>query len=190
VDSSPYLVGRRTSIFLLLALIALFALAAAPLASAQQVTVIGGAGKRGTATLWQASCKYRIFVRTGLLIVGVATPTVTGANTRRRTRRERTYVRYRVYATDAFNNFPTLTTSSWSDYIRVRQSETGTWTGEPTTFEMDWRGNYGVDIRVEWSNSKRMVGWQAYRLSAFQYFDQYNVGPFGPISSCYKYHDY
>jgi hypothetical protein len=30
----------------------------------------------------------------------------------------------------------------------------------------------------------------AYRLSAFQYFDQYNVGPFGPISSCYKYHGY
>jgi hypothetical protein len=55
---------------------------------------------------------------------------------------------------------------------------------------MDWRGNYGVDIRVEWWNSKRMVGWRTYRLSAFQYFDQYNVGPFGPLSSCYKYHDY
>jgi hypothetical protein len=188
VNSPLYLARRRRmGVPLLLALVALVVLAAPPSASAEQVTIIGGAGKRGTATLWQGTCKYRIFVRTGLLVVGVPTPTVTGANTRRRTRRERTFVRYRVDATDAFNDFSRLVTSSWSDYIQVRQSETGTWTGEPTTFDMDWRGNYGADIRVEWWNSKRMIGWRVYRLSAFQFFDQYNVGPFGPISSCYKY---
>jgi hypothetical protein len=167
----------------------LLALAAAPVASAQQVTVIGGAGKRGEAALWQGTCKYRIFVRTGLLMVGIPAPTVTGANTRRRTRRERTSVRYRVEVTDAFNNFASLSTSSWSGFIRVRQSERLTWTGE-TTFEMDWRGNYGANILIEWWKSKRTIGWRVYRLSAFQYFDQYNVGPFGPLSSCYKYHDY
>jgi hypothetical protein len=101
---------------------------------------------------------FRIFVRTGLLVVGVPAPTVSGANTRRRTRREKTYVRYRVNATDAFNDFAILATSSWSDYIRLRQSQTGSWTGEPTTFELDWRGHYAADIRIEWRNSKRMVG--------------------------------
>lgn len=180
---------RRGTVVPLIALVALLALAAAPVALAQQVTFIGGAGKRGTASLWQGSCKYRIFVRTGLLTVGVPAPTVSGANTRRRTRRERTLVRYRVDVTDAFNNFSPLS-SSWSGFIRVRQAEKLTWTGAPTTFEMDWRGNYGADIRIEWWNPNRLIGWRTYRLSAFQYFDQYNVGPFGPISSCYKYNGY
>lgn len=41
------------------------------------------------------------------------------------------------------------------------------WPGT-TVFDMDWRGNYG----------------------AFGFFDQYDAGPFGPISSCYKYTAY
>ena len=32
-----------------------------------------------------------------------------------------------------------------------------------------------------------MIGWRAYRTRSFRFFDQYNRGPFGPISSCYKY---
>ena len=86
-------------------------------------------------------------------------------------------------------SFATLATSSWSDYIRVRQSQMRSWPGT-TVFDMDWRGNYGADIRIEWSNSKRVVGWRAYRTKAFGFFDQYNAGPFGPISSCYKYTAY
>jgi len=151
----------------------------------------GGGGvtnKRGKATIWQGKCKYGVFGPRGVLQVGVPAPRVSGANTRRRTRRERTYVRYRVYVTNAFSG-ATLATSSWSAFIRVRQSGTGTWSG-PTTFDMEWRGNYGADIRIEWWNSKRMVGWGAYRTAAFQFYDQYNVGPFGPISSCYKYTNY
>ena len=165
----------------------LLALAAAPPASADHV--IGTGGKRGVATTWQGTCKYRMFPSRGVLQVGVPAPDVSGANTRRGTRSERTYVRYRVYLTDAFS-FATLATSSWSGYIRVRQSQMRSWSGPPTVFDMEWRGNYGADIRIEWSNSKRTVGWRAYRTQAFAFYDQYNAGPFGPISSCYKYTAY
>jgi hypothetical protein len=164
----------------------LLALAAAPPALAQDV--IGAAGKNGAATTWQGTCNYRIFGPRGVLQVGVPAPDVSGANTRRGTRRERTFVRYRVFATDAFSNFATLVASSWSGYIRVRQSETRSWSS-PTSFDMEWRGNYGADIRIEWWNSRRMIGWRAYRTTAFAFYDQYNVGPYGPLSSCYKYTD-
>jgi hypothetical protein len=164
----------------------LLVLAVAPAAWAQEV--IGAGGKQGAATTSQGTCKYRVFGPRGVLQVGVPAPAVSGANTRRGTRRERTYVRYRVDVTDAWN-FSALATSSWSDYIRVRQSQTSSWSG-PTSFDMEWRGNYGADIRIEWWNSKRRIGWRAYRTGAFGFYDQYNVGPFGPISSCYKYTAY
>ncbi len=145
--------------------------------------------KRGKATVYQARCKYGVFGPRGVLQVGTRPPLVSGANTKRRTRRERTRVRYRVSVTDAFQGFGTLVTSGWSDFIRVRQSQRRTWTGF-TSWDMEWRGNYGLDVRIEWWNSRRRVGWRDYRINAFQFFNQYNAGPFGPISSCYKYTAY
>ena len=169
-------------------LLALVITAEAPAQGAEGV-VIGEAGKRGTSTVAQGTCKYGVFGPRGVLQVGAFAPVVGGANTRRRTRRERTYVRYRVHVTDAFRDFATLAVSDWSGWIRVRQSATGSWSG-PTIFDMDWRGNYGADVRIEWWSATRMLGWRAHRLTAFGFFDQYDVGPFGPISSCYKYTAY
>jgi hypothetical protein len=167
----------------------LLALAIAPAGAAAQggggpSDVLGGAGKRGKATIWQGTCKYSFFSPQGVLQVGAPAPHVSGANTRRGTRRERTYVRFRVWVTNAFNG-ATLTSSGWSEFLRVRQSGTRTWPS-PTVFTMVWEGNYGTDIRIEWWNSKRRIGWRAYRTQSFQYWDQYNRGPFGPLSSCYK----
>lgn len=165
---------------------AVLALAAAPAASADHV--IGTAGKTGVASTGQGTCNYLMFPSRGVLRVGTPAPQVSGANTRRRTRRERTYVRYRVHFTDAFS-YSTLSVSTWSPFILVRQSQMRTWSGT-TLFDGDWRGNYGADIRIEWWNARRMVGWRAYRTKAFGFYDQYRVGPFGPISSCYKYTAY
>jgi len=167
----------------------LVAIAAAPPAPALADHVIGTAGKTGVATTRQGTCHYLMFPSRGVLRVGIPAPRVSGANTRRRTRRELTYVRYRVYVTSAFTG-DTLAASNWSGYIRVRQWQMRTWSGLPTTFDMGWSGNYGADIRIEWWNSTRRVGWRAYRTKAFTFYDQYNVGPLGPISSCYKYTAY
>jgi hypothetical protein len=51
---------------------------------------------------------------------------------------------------------------------------------------MDWRGAYDTDILIEWHNATRRVGWRWERVSRFDYYDQYNTGPYGPLSYCYK----
>ena len=160
----------------------LWASAAVPPASAEQ---LNARGKTGSSSLVRGSCTYGVFGPRGVLTVGIAPPTVSGANTRRRTRRERTYVRYRAEVTDAARGYATLTSSSWSSKIRVRQNQSRTWTG--TTFiQMDWRGSYGADVLVEWWNSKRRVGWRWHRITAFDYYDHYNRGPFGPFTYCFR----
>jgi hypothetical protein len=115
----------------------------------------------------------------------VPSPAVSGANTRRRTRSELTWVRFRVSVTDTFQGYATLQTSGWSAWRRVRQSGSAGWPA-PTFFNMQWRGNDGADVEVEWWNARRMVGWSTHRLTAFGFYNQYNVGPVGPIGSCYK----
>ena len=178
---------RHARIRTLVRVVVVLAVVAVP--PAAHAGVIGGAGQRGASIVGQGTCKYGVFGPRGVLQVGVAQPAVSGANTRRGTRRERTWIRYRVFVTDAFRDFATVATSSWSDFIRLRQSDGGTWSS-PTILDMDWRGNYGADVRIEWWNSKRMIGWRAHRVTEFLFYDQYDVGPFGPISSCYKYTAY
>jgi hypothetical protein len=161
----------------------LLVLAAAPPASADHV--VGTSGKTGVATTYQGSCRYLMFPSRGILRVGVPAPSVSGANTRRRTRRESTYVRYRVHLTEAYSR-GLLATSSWSDFTRIRQSQMRSWSGPETILDGEWSSIYGADVHIEWWNSKRRVGWRTYRTQAFQFFDQYNTGPFGPITHCYK----
>lgn len=169
-----------------LAVMAALALAAAPTALAQGGG--GGSNKRGGATVWRGYCKYGVFGPRGVLRVGTPAPTVSGANTRRGTRREVTRVRYRVFVTNAYSG-AALVTSSWSGFLRVRQSSRRTWSGS-TLFDMVWQGNYGSVVQIEWWNASRRVGWGNYRTGSFNFFDQYNRGPYGPISSCYKYTSY
>jgi hypothetical protein len=164
------------------ALVLLIAPAAAPQAYASQLSA---RGKTGASSVLRGSCTYGVFGPRGILTVGVAPPIVSGANTKRRTRRERTYVRYRVEVTDASRGYATLTSSSWSSKILVRQNGSRTWTG--TTFlQMDWRGSYGADVLIEWRTSRRRVGWRWHRLTAFSYYDHYNRGPFGPFTYCFR----
>ena len=160
----------------------LFAFAAAPQASAYQ---LNAKGKTGSSAVFRGSCKYGVFGPRGILTVGVAPPTVSGANTKRRTGRERTYVRYRVEITDASRGYATIASSSWSSKILVRQNQSRTWTGT-TFFDMDWRGSYGADVLIEWRSSRRRVGWRWHRITAFDYYDQYNRGPHGPFAYCVR----
>jgi hypothetical protein len=142
-------------------------------------------GKRGTSTVYEGTCAYRVFGPRGILRVVAETPSVTGANTRRGTRREKTWVRHKVEVVDVGSGHATLTSSGWSDWIRVAQNRSRTWPGR-TEFDMDWRGAYDTDILIEWHNARRRVGWRWERVSRFNYYDQYNTGPYGPFSYCYK----
>ena len=165
-------------------LTAVAALGVAADAPAQSV-VVGEAGVRGASVVGQGTCGYRIFGPRGVLQVGIGQPAVGGANTRPRRAGERTYVRYRVFVTDAWNGYATVTSSGWSGWLTLTDGTGGTWSS-PTVFDMDWRGNYGADVRIEWWNARRMVGWRAQRVTAFGYYDQFNTGPYGPMGSCAK----
>lgn len=147
-----------------------------------QSVVIGEAGSRGYSAVSTNTCAYRVVVARGILRIGVRGPTVSGANPRPRRRNERTYVRFKIYVTDRAAGDATLIESGWSDWLTLREWETAAW--GPTYYDMDWRGNYGVDVRIEWWNARRLLGWRAQRVTAFHYFDQYGVGPIGPLAWC------
>jgi hypothetical protein len=161
---------------------ALLALAVAPQASAYTLTA---AGKTGRSRANSATCKYGVYGTRGILTVGVYSPRVTGANTRRRTRRERTWVHYLVDVTDASRNHETVWRSGWSRWFRVRQSRRASLGS--SSFDMDWRGYYGADVLIEWWNSRRRVGYRWHRLQRFFYTDHYNRGPWGPFPNCNRY---
>jgi hypothetical protein len=161
---------------------ALLALAVASQASAY---TLNAAGKTGRSAAKNGTCKYGVYGTQGILTVGISSPTLTGANTRRRTRRERTRVRYRVDVTNASANYETVLSSGWSGWFYVRQSR---WASlPPSFFDMDWRGYYGADVLIEWWNSRRRVGFRWHRLEKFLYVDHYNRGPWGPFPNCNRY---
>jgi hypothetical protein len=161
---------------------ALLVLAVAPQASAFE---LNDRGKTGGSAAEKGSCKYGVFGPRGILTVGITPPAVRGANTRRGTRREKTYVRYRVDITNAAGNYETIYSSGWSGFSGVRQSQAISLGG--SSFNMDWQGNYGADVLIEWWNSRRRIGWRWHRLEEFLYVDHYNRGPWGPFSSCSRW---
>jgi hypothetical protein len=165
--------------------VVLFVLSFAASAEAQSY-VLTGAGARGSSYLPEGRCKYGNTGLRGILDTGVAPPVVGGANVRARRRNERTWVRYRVELVDVNAGHATLITSNWSGWLRVSERATRTWTGF-SAFAADWRGNYRLDVLIEWWTSKRRIGWRWHRLERYAFFDQYNTGPYGPISSCHHF---
>jgi hypothetical protein len=163
----------------------LLALMCATQAEAQS-NVLSGAGARGSSYVPEGRCKYGNTGLRGFLDTSVAPPVVSGANRFARRRSERTWVRYRVELVDANAGHATLVESSWSSWILVGERARRTWTGT-SAFTGDWRGNYRLDVLVEWWTSSTRVGWRLHRLVSYDFFDQYNTGPYGPISSCHHF---
>ena len=151
-----------------------------------QSTVLSGAGARGSSYIPEGRCKYGNTGLRGFLDTSVGPPTVSGVNRRRRRRHERSWARYRVELVDVAAGHATLTTSAWSSWLSVREDVTRTWAGN-TGFTADWRGNYRLDVLIEWWTSKRRIGWRWHRLLRYGFIDQYNTGPYGPISSCHHF---
>jgi hypothetical protein len=166
---------RATRVGLLAALLATV-LGAAPAADAH--SVLAERGWTGASYIPDRGvCKFRVG---GVLQVGTNPPTVTGPNLRRR-RRDLTRARYAVWFMRG--NGEVLDASNWSGWIRVSDRGWSTWNGF-TAFNGDWRNNYLLDFRIEWWKRGRRKGWRAYRMETYNYWDQYNIGPYGPFSSC------
>jgi hypothetical protein len=69
--------------------------------------------------------------------------------------------------------------------VERRRRPWATWTGE-TAFIADWRGNYRIDFRIEWWDQTRQLAWQARRITAYYYFDEWNTAWGGPFPSCMR----
>jgi hypothetical protein len=161
-----------------LALIAVVALAAPAGASA---SVGSGSGKYGYSSVPEGRCQYGWIQQGGLLQVTGGPPVAGGANLRRKRRNERTAVRYYVLLVDTVGN--TIDTSGWSSWTWVSERSTVSWQGD-TLFRANWRGFYRLGYFLEWSTAKRRVGSYYHLVDTYQYFDQYNIGPSGPLSAC------
>ena len=159
-------------------------LLALAVASQADASVLASVGKMGRSWSASGTCKYGVFGPRAVLTVGVDQPAVTGANTRRRTRRETTWVRYLVDVTDA-SNYATVLRSGWSGWFAVRQTQVRYL--PPSAFEMDWRGYYGADVLIEWWTRYRRVGYRWHRLESFGYIDNYNRGRWGPFPNCNRW---
>jgi hypothetical protein len=143
--------------------------------------VLDAAGKRGGSTTSGANCQYRNTGLRGYLTLTGYAPTVRGANLRRG-RRDLTYVRYKVFWMNAYNG-DILARSGWSSWRLASDRRRYTWGGS-SSWSLDWRGNYYLDIFVEWWKRGRRIGWRDHRTGSYYFYDQYNRGPYGPYSSC------
>ena len=165
--------------------------AAAAAASATLLTTVGAApaqayeyrsgGDTGHSnTSGTGKCKQTTW-RT--LVVSAEPPAVTGVDLLGGAK-DYTWVRYKAYLVNAYNG-ATVEQTGWSGWLQAADNQVATWSGI-STLSGDLRGNYVMDYRIEWWNSTRQLGWEAHRVGKYNFYNDYNVGPFGPFSSCYK----
>jgi hypothetical protein len=140
---------------------------------------IGGGGKRGPSQIYGATCKYGLAPYPGHLRLWMQPPLVAGAPRRR----GREWVRYAAWLVNPYGQ--TVQVSNWSDFIRASDGVWATWSGQ-TFFEADWRGNYRIEIRIEWWNRYRRIGWQAHRITDYYYIDEWGTSWGGPFPSCMR----
>jgi len=146
------------------------------------LVALGSAGRLGGTSYYWGGCKYGSAPFPGYLRISTPPPLVTGIASRR----GREMIRYGAWLVDAGTG-STIQFSGWSGLLSVRGSRWKTWSGE-TAFTADWRGNYRIDIRVEWWNRRltRRIGWRADRITDYGYIDEWGTNWGGPFTSCMR----
>jgi hypothetical protein len=133
----------------------------------------------GQTSFFGAACKYNSAPYPGSLRISTRPPQVTGTASRPGAE----WVRYAAWLVDPVGN--TVDVSSWSGWLSAEDGAWATWTGE-TFFIADWRGNYRIDFRIEWWDQSSQLAWQARRVTAYYYFDEWNTAWGGPFPSCMR----
>jgi hypothetical protein len=152
-------------------------------ASHASADITGGSGAVAGYSVPTGSCKYNGV--NGTLTISVAPPQVYAKNVYAGANNDSAYIRYRVFAVDA-NTGNTIASSGYSGYGYATDVTPARFSGS-TAFSQTWRGNYRLVIRIEWWNSTQLKGWLDERLTRYNYYNQYNAGPYGPMSSCAKF---
>lgn len=168
--------GRRWRSIIVL-VVACFLLVAA--SQSALALLLGQRGQRGPTVIYAATCKYGSAPFPGYLRVYTKPPRVQGI--RRRPGAE--WVRYRAWLVGPSGS--TVAVSNWSGWLRARDGRWATW-GGLTSFTANWRGNYRIDLRIEWWNQRRLLGWRADRITRYYYIDEWNTRWGGPFTSCMR----
>lgn len=133
----------------------------------------------GQSTSFPANCKYGSAPYPGYLRVSTRPPNVTGTPTRPGPE----WVRYAAWLVDPAGN--TVLVTPWSPWLSAGDGAWATWTGE-TSFTADWRGNYRIDLRIEWWDQSSRLAWRVHRITDYYYFDEWNTAWGGPFPSCMR----
>ena len=142
------------------------------------------ANRPGSSRVRMGTCKYDVRGPVGSLRTVVYPPSVKAPNLRAGVV-DNGWARYYAVLVNA-NTGAAIQTTGWSDWLRTSDARYRTWSGVTTFGRFDWRGNYRVMVKIEWWSQTRRLGqrWRTY--TQWGYIDQFNVGPYGPFSSCYK----
>ncbi len=151
---------------------------------AQTAGVSVDSNRPGRMGVRMGTCKYGVQGPVGFLQAVIWPPNVAAPNLRRGVV-DATWARYRAVLVDANSGTP-LWRTRWSGWLRAVDNEFRTWTGKTVLAKWDWRGNYVVRVKVEWWNSTRKLGQKWWALHRYGYLNEYNVGPFGPMTTCFK----
>jgi len=133
----------------------------------------------GQSTFFAANCKYGLAPYPGYLRVSTRPPNVTGIPSRAGAE----WVRYIAWLVDPAGN--TVLVTPWSGWLSAGDGVWSTWSGE-TSLTADWRGNYRIDLRIEWWDASSLLAWRAQRITAYYYIDEWGTSWGGPFPSCMR----
>ncbi len=127
----------------------------------------------------QAGCYYVRTNTSGGLSLGTVPPVAWAARGRTQA------IRYRLLAANVANG-RTISASNWSQWQVVRGTQAARWNGYGY-IGAPWQSNVRLMYFVEFHRpGGQLEGSTVATPNSYQYFDQ-RVGPFGPITSCYKW---
>ena len=133
----------------------------------------------GQSSFFAANCKYGLAPYPGYLRVSTRPPNVSGIPSRAGAE----WVRYVAWLVDPAGN--TVVVTPWSGWLSAGDGAWSTWSGE-TSLTADWRGNYRIDLRIEWWDASSLLAWRAHRITAYYYIDEWGTSWGGPFSSCMR----
>jgi hypothetical protein len=134
-------------------------------------------GVIGPSQVRQARCTYQDYFRT--LRLSTAAPAVYAPNQRAGGGNDWSWVRWRSFLVDRNGN--TIARNNYSEFEAA-------WDNAPASFASGQAfdrvpAGSRIDIRIEWWNSTRQIGWVAYRVMSYVKYNG-QVGPLGQLDSC------
>lgn len=155
-------------------------------ASVPASAVVASVGAAGYSAVHDASCSYK--PAWSDLELTTTPPQIYARDITSGAGNDTQLVRYRVAITNVSDG-QVVSLSNFSATAYARDNAPARFNGN-TSLRVPWRGNYKLVIHIQWlsPDGRQVVGAAANEVDRYQYYDGYNTGPYGPMSSCTKAH--